>query len=202
MNTAEQKAALRRDMNARLLGVVGARWEQASLSICERVEGLDWWRDATGVMLYGSMPREVRLDSLGTLALSQGKRVVCPRVDFATRRMVAAAVERWEDGLVTGRMGIRQPGEGAREAGRGEISLVLVPGLAFDAGGGRLGRGGGFYDRFLAELPPETRFLGVGIEEQVVVAVPRSNWDVAVHAVATDAGLRLIEDARGRATHG
>jgi 5-formyltetrahydrofolate cyclo-ligase len=67
-----------------------------------------------------------------------------------------------------------------------KIDLIVTPGLAFDARGSRLGRGGGFYDRFLAEPQLVAARVGIALDEQIVDAVPTDSWDVSMHAVVTD----------------
>jgi 5-formyltetrahydrofolate cyclo-ligase len=68
------------------------------------------------------------------------------------------------------------------------VDLAVVPGVAFDADGGRLGRGGGFYDRLLAALSPATAVIGVCFERQVVERVPRESHDHRVQAVIAEGG--------------
>ncbi|MFZ4573042.1 MAG: 5-formyltetrahydrofolate cyclo-ligase [Phycisphaerales bacterium] len=201
MNSSAEKATLRREIAARLKGLSAHRWAEASRAVCATVAGLERWREAEGVMLYGSMPREICVDELARLAFGAGKRVYCPLIEKGSGVMGAAEVQSWgtgPGGLETGPMGIRQPAQGARRAGGSEFSLVVVPGLAFDEGCGRLGRGGGFYDRFLAGLPSGTRWVGVGAEEQLVACVPRCEWDQVLHAVVTDARFVANPSVQGR----
>lgn len=106
----------------------------------------------------------------------------------------------WEE-MVAGRHGIREPGANAGRVELGEIDLVLVPGVAFDGGCHRLGRGGGFYDRFLAQAGlGRAWMLGVGFGVQLVERVPRSSHDRQVDGVVTDRAIvmRRRQDA-GRA---
>jgi len=91
---------------------------------------------------------------------------------------------------------VPQPGEGLDAAAAcgpdlhpTEVDLVLVPGLAFDRTGRRLGRGGGHYDRFLPRLRPDCRRIGLCFEGQLVDAVPVEPWDQSVDAVATESGV-------------
>ncbi|MBE0604570.1 MAG: 5-formyltetrahydrofolate cyclo-ligase, partial [Deltaproteobacteria bacterium] len=90
------------------------------------------------------------------------------------------------DGWVEGPYGIpeppRLPGRPARVDG---FDLVLVPGVAFDRKGNRLGRGLGYYDRFLARLPGDVLRVGLAYSDQVVPEVPVDEWDVPLHALAT-----------------
>lgn len=78
-----------------------------------------------------------------------------------------------------------------------EAQLILVPGLAFDLGGGRLGRGRGVYDRVLAALPPACWRVGVCFREQVVPQVPRQSWDEPVDFVVTEEGIAEVRGERG-----
>ncbi len=71
-----------------------------------------------------------------------------------------------------------------------DLDAVLVPGLAFDLNGRRLGRGGGHYDRFLVRLRPDCLRVGVCFEGQIVDTVPADPWDQPVDAVVTEAGVR------------
>ena len=91
------------------------------------------------------------------------------------------------------RYGFEQPVAGAPRADHGDVGVVLVPGLAFDRGGGRLGRGGGYYDRFLPTLPRGAARVGVGPEQLVVNAVPTDPHDVPMTHLATERSvLRLL----------
>jgi 5-formyltetrahydrofolate cyclo-ligase len=72
-----------------------------------------------------------------------------------------------------------------------DLDLVLVPGLAFDEKGARLGRGGGFYDRLLASKSATTLAMGVAFAFQLESKLPLEPHDVAMDAVLTDAGVRF-----------
>ncbi|MBR4976550.1 MAG: 5-formyltetrahydrofolate cyclo-ligase [Thermoguttaceae bacterium] len=92
--------------------------------------------------------------------------------------------------LASGPFGIWEPRPNpARLVPPASFDLVLVPGLAFDLDGGRLGRGAGFYDRFLASLSPKTRLIGVALDEQIVEKTPRDRFDLPVDALATPSQL-------------
>lgn len=108
-----------------------------------------------------------------------------PRIEG--ERLVFHSIETLEH-LRTGTFGIREPDANtARQVFPGEDDTILVPGLAFDRAGGRLGRGGGFYDRFLAQWP-HARRVGVGFSIQLIDAVPREAHDAQVDAIVTEDG--------------
>jgi 5-formyltetrahydrofolate cyclo-ligase len=109
----------------------------------------------------------------------------------------------WASGsadLVAGPLGLREPAgpylgpDAVRDAG-----LVLVPALAVDLAGHRLGRGGGYYDRVLATVPRTAVLVAVVFDDEVLDAVPGEAHDVPVDGVLTPSGLRMFDSARGRA---
>ena len=93
------------------------------------------------------------------------------------------------------RYGFEQPVAGAPLTEPGDVGVVLVPGLAFDRGGGRLGRGGGYYDRFLPNLPPDAARVGVVPDHLVVQAVPTDPHDVPMTHLATESGVHRLPSA-------
>ena len=140
------------------------------------------WR----VVLYAALPDELPLDEAARSAAAAGKRMLWPRME-AGDRLGFAAADRVES-LVVGRYGVREPDPSVPTEALGSDVLVLVPGVAFDSSGGRLGRGGGHFDRALAEARGAVVF-GVGYELQRVERVPRESHDRLVDAVLTEAGL-------------
>lgn len=96
-----------------------------------------------------------------------------------------AAVERH-------RWGYLQPVAGAPEVELHDIGLVLVPGLLFDVGGGRLGHGAGYYDRLLPQLKRSVAFVGIAAASHIVARVPVDDHDVFMTHLATQDGVRPV----------
>ncbi len=123
-----------------------------------------------------------------------------PGMRFGFPRVMGDGLRFFEAGglgeLVPGGLGVREPGMEAREVVPGDADVVLVPGVAFDRAGGRLGRGGGFYDRLLAELPPGVLRLGVAFGRQVVAGVPMDGHDFCVDRVVTECGALACNSER------
>ena len=130
--------------------------------------------------------------SVVSLAQLDGKRLLFPRT-LAGSRLSLASVDRIED-LRPGRYGVREPAADAPVHALGPDVLVLVPGVAFDGHGGRLGRGGGVWDRALAERRGAAVF-GVGFELQIIERVPREEHDQPMDALLTEAALRRFARA-------
>ncbi len=107
-------------------------------------------------------------------------------------RLVFAVVTRWGD-LRPGRYGVLEPPEGEPVADPGAGDVVLVPGVAFDRAGHRLGRGGGYYDRtFPPGRPGAPVLFGLAFDFQVVDAAPHDSRDCRMDAIVTECGLRRI----------
>ncbi len=202
-------ADAKRELRARLRAVVGAMdagsRRAASGLIRAHLAASDAWRRAGVVMIYAADASEPDLDGLIGVGAGEGKTVCVARVDWARRAMSPASVRSPED-LVAGRHGIREPGTGCPEVPPDLVELVVVPGVGFDASGGRLGRGGGFYDRFLAErsvggVGAGVVLIGACFAAQVVERVPRQAHDRPVDGLVTEAGLSMVvRDTEGPAT--
>lgn len=183
---SEQKAVLRRAVRRRLVGLPADEREQRSGRIVRRIVELPAWRAARRVLLFAPLPTEPDLDALWRDGVLAGKQVAYPRVEGTAVRLYFVA---GLDELEPTRWGLREPpARPARAADLGDIDLVLVPGLAFDAAGGRLGRGGGYYDRLLAHREPaRTRLVGVCFAfQRAVEALPWAAHDVGMDSVCTD----------------
>ena len=106
-------------------------------------------------------------------SLAAGKIAILPQFDAATQNYVARRVQNLRDEIVAGQFRVREPKPDCEKIPLNKIDLVLVPGVAFDLRGNRLGRGRGFYDRLLAEIRGVK--CGVAFDEQVVDEVPAGN---------------------------
>src|SRR5262249_21936651 len=141
------------------------------------------------VMLYLSLPDEIDLGAAAEVCFKAGKNVCVPRVDWARGEMEPVEVPSFDDAfLAVDERGLRVPRDGVPVATE-VVDLVVVPVLAFDPGGTRLGRGGGFYDRFLPRLRASATRVGIGFDFQVVNAVPVNERDLGMHIVVTDRRL-------------
>jgi len=137
-------------------------------------------------MLYMPMRSEVDVISVALEAFRLGKSVCVPRVDGSRKTMNAVEITSFDDeSMNSDSLGVRAPKVG-QEIPHEEIDLVIVPGVAFDMHGFRLGRGGGYYDRYLARFSRNTATIGVCFDIQFVEEIPTEPTDIAVHAVVSD----------------
>jgi 5-formyltetrahydrofolate cyclo-ligase len=145
------------------------------------------WKSAKRVLGYLALKDELDLSSLLKAALAEGKTVSLPRFVPETGTYQAATLPE-KEGFATlsfGRFGILEPGPSAPMLPLNQLDFVLVPGVAFDASGKRLGRGKGFYDRLLAETNNTCIKCGVALEEQIVAAIPAEAHDIAMNFILT-----------------
>lgn len=155
--------------------------------LAERVTGLEAFGAAHAVMLYWPMsPREVDITPIARAAFALGKRVCIPRIDWHNRQMDPVALPEWDEAhLERTAKGVPGPNPALPGVNIEEIGLVIVPGIAFDAHCGRLGRGGGFYDRFLVRVGLAAARVGVAFDTQIIAGVPMDRHDTYMDAVVT-----------------
>ncbi len=179
------KRRVRKEMKATLAGMSAEAAARKSRDACSLLLGCEEFLRARTVMLYLSMPRELDVAPALHAAWAQGKRVLVPRVDLRVPEMIAVEIRSLETDVAPGTLGILEPL--ARDpVAPGDIDLVIVPGLAFDNRGRRLGRGAGFYDRFLSDPHLRATACGIAFAEQVIAAVPVDDHDVPLHMLVTD----------------
>lgn len=186
------KMQLREVARARLRAQPASKRTLASGVACERLMDTALFRGARSVMLYMPMREELDVSPVMNAAFNTGKRVCLPRMDWPAREMMPVLVPTRSFVREIRRHGIAEPGEEHAVLPISELDLVLVPGLAFDAAGHRLGRGAGFYDRFLERFRAETTggvALGVGFDFQVFTSVPTEAHDHPLDGVVTDGRL-------------
>lgn len=162
---------------------------EASQRIAERLLALPQFIGAPSVLLTLPFRSEWDATLVARAALAQGKRVIVPRVDAPARVLALHVVTSLAEGIAPGYRGIPEPRDDLPRAAAADVALALVPGVAFDACGRRLGYGGGYYDRLLPLLAPGVPRLAGAFDEQVVEEVPAAAHDLAVDVIATPTRL-------------
>ncbi|HJR18599.1 MAG TPA: 5-formyltetrahydrofolate cyclo-ligase [Actinomycetota bacterium] len=185
-----RKASLRRLVLTRRSKIPAAERDAAANEVAARVSALDEVSRAKNVLGFASFGTELPTDAVMAAILTAGKRLLLPYVDGEHLR--AAEVRSVED-LAPGYRGIREP-VARVPVDLAEAGVVLVPGVAFDERGNRLGYGGGFYDGLLSEITTRIPRIGVCFDLQVVDDVPAADHDQPVDLVVTERRLiRCLE---------
>ena len=191
---------MRREAIARVaaLDPDARRDQEAALGLI--LGSLPGFAGAGSVLLYASaFADEVATVPWIDRALALRKRVLLPRVDPPGRRLRLFEVADPARDLVLGHRGIPEPASTCREVEPAEVDWALVPGLAFDDRGYRLGRGAGYYDRLLPTLRPEVPTWALILDAQWVVEVPVEPHDRAISGVADHRRVVTGSHLSGRA---
>ena len=180
---SQAKAELRTKMRSILRKIPPTQRQDES----SRARGLlaqqSAWRKARSILFFA--PRADELDLLAALddALAAGKTVALPRYAPETGTYVACQIGHFTLDCAPGKFGIFEPAATCAILPLNRLDLALVPGLAFDLSGHRLGRGNGYYDRILAEVAG-TR-CGVAFDEQLIEHIPAEPHDIELNCILT-----------------
>ena len=182
-----EKAQARQEIQRRLEGLSPEQRRDASARILSHLAELPEYADAQTVLLFVSMPDEVDTLPIIADALAAGKTVAVPKVDLLRKRMDAARLLDLDD-LIVGAYGISEP-QGAVVVDPVEIDFILVPARGFDRAGNRLGRGGGYYDRYMAHPDFHATRCGIAFAAQLLDDLPHTPRDLPVHLLVTEEGV-------------
>ncbi len=191
MTVHQAKRSMRREVVGRIMAAPAESRKLQETRLLARFGDLPGFGQARTVLLYASaFPEEIDTRPFLAFAIESGKRMILPRVNAMLRRLDLVEVSNIaEGGLVAGRFGIPEPSPDAALVDPHEIDWVLVPGIAFDELGGRLGRGGGYYDRLLPTLRDDSPRWALIYDEQWVDRVPVEARDVRIDGIVSASRL-------------
>ncbi|MFK7759166.1 MAG: 5-formyltetrahydrofolate cyclo-ligase [Phycisphaerales bacterium] len=168
-----------------------------SSELCHQITSSDLFKQARTILVYASLPEEVSLDTLIVEGVNQSKTVCVPRMSWGSKTMEMVQIRNLDEDLEKIRYGLRAPPEHLPPLPNAKITLALIPGLGFDRDGHRLGRGAGFYDRWIQsrrDLAQDTlgkskdcpiTVMGVCFDQQIVDLVPTDEHDQQMDQVVT-----------------
>ncbi|MCX7804629.1 MAG: 5-formyltetrahydrofolate cyclo-ligase [Planctomycetota bacterium] len=185
------KAEVRRRVEAAIAALPATERAARGARAQERMAALPEFAAARIVLLYHSMRGEIETSVLITRALRDGKRVALPRTDRASGTMRAVEIRNPAADLFRGSCGAMEPHDGLPEVAPGEIDLAVVPGRAFDIHGRRLGRGAGYYDRYMSSPGFRAIRVALAFDCQVLDSIPALPHDLPVDIIVTES--RVIE---------
>ena len=191
--STDDKSELRRYCKAERSGIAGNARAEAEEKIRRGIRETAGYRQASLLLFYAPIGSEADIFPLAEEALREGRAIALPRCEDKPGVMTFRQIER-PDELTIGRYGVREPKADARVIGArellGERVFALIPGLAFDTSGARLGYGKGYYDRFLAEFGGFS--LGVTFEKLIFDRLPKGEYDRSVDGLASELGVRMV----------
>ena len=189
--SSPQRRELRRQLRKARLDFASGPRREAERAICQHLLELPEVHAARRITAYAAAKGEVDLSSALSALTERGNHLSLPRVRGDEMEFVD-----WRAGQARtpGPFGIREP-SGEEVHPFSEHDVALVPLVAFDRHGNRLGQGGGFYDRAIAAAQPRPFLIGIAYQLQEVPVVPTAPWDMPLDAVVTELGPRRFAGA-------
>lgn len=181
----KSKSELRKYIRQLKTLLTPAEKQRQANSVFHDIECLKQFKDAKVVLLYHSLPDELPTHSIID-QWSNTKTILLPRVDGEYLRLYRYSPTL----MVHGSYNISEPSMSCQEYSIGDVDLAIIPAMAFDRKGHRLGRGKGFYDRLLATS--SVMKIGVAFNSQIVRNVPADAFDIGMNMVITDKSLLIV----------
>ncbi|MCF8010352.1 MAG: 5-formyltetrahydrofolate cyclo-ligase [Clostridiales bacterium] len=181
----------KKKLRKEVLGERGALGEQSladkSSDITSNILKMKEYQRAETIMVYVDFRNEVQTGEFIQAAMSAGKKIAVPLTDIENKRLIPSELKNYPGDLVPGAYGIPEPASDClRPIEPADFDMILIPGVAFDEEGNRLGYGGGFYDRFLLNTRKDCIWLAPAYELQLKPCVYPDKHDCPVHFIVTE----------------
>lgn len=197
MELINQKKELRQRILAERAKLSPEEHRRRSAEFCRSLFAFDPLQECRVIMAFFPFRDELDIVPFLEAARERGQEIWLPLTVQKERRIVPYIYTGAAD-LKQGAYGICEPDPArAQEGNTRDLDAVLVPGVAFDRGGGRMGYGAGYYDRFLSSLSRRPLLIGCAFELQVVSRVPMEPHDIPLDCIATEAGVAVCGE-KGR----
>ncbi len=187
MDVKEKKKNIRQELLKKLRSQDKEQRRLKSEKIKGRLYAHEKFKIADTVMFYISEDFEVNTEQMIRDSLKSGKKIAVPITVVSQNKLIASLLVDFDKELSKGPYGILQPkSDFVRPVPLKKIDLIIVPGVAFDLRGYRLGRGTGYYDRFLSKIPESALTIGLAFDFQLVDNIPTSSRDIAVKEIISN----------------
>lgn len=161
----------------------------------QNILSLKSFTEAKSIFTFVSFRSEVDTQQIIRWAIGNGKEVSIPKVDLNTHEIVPYLITDIDKDTDKGHFNILEPDtEKTKRIDISQIEIFLVPGLAFDATGHRVGYGGQYFDKFLKHIPKDSKQIKIGLayDFQIIEKVPNEEWDIPVDVIVTDKKIILV----------
>lgn len=179
------KKELRKNIKLKLSELTAEKVKLKSSSIARKMMTMPEFKHAGVIMVFLSLPHEVDTASIILHAWQQGTMVAVPKISWEQRHMIPVQINSLETGFSTDGYGLKNPVTGV-PVPLEDIDIVVTPGLCFDKKGNRLGRGGGYFDRFFANESLRALKCGVCFSSQLIEEVPTDDTDISIDCLVTE----------------
>lgn len=147
-----------------------------------------WYKNANIIFIYVGMKEEIDTIPIINKILSEKKTVVVPKIDINNKMMKSVEIKSLKNLIIAEPYGILEPLSFENEVNKSKIDLAIIPGLIFDRFGGRLGYGGGYYDKFIRNLNDINKvvLLSLAYDFQIINHVPMAEHDLKIDTIITN----------------
>ena len=143
------------------------------------------YKNSKNIFIYLGFGSEINTIKYVEDFLQEGKKVIVPYTDMKNKVMYGIEINTL-DGLKKNKFGILEPTDSSEVFNKEDIDLIIMPGVAFDRSGNRVGYGGGYYDKFLSEINSDIPTIALAYDIQILEEVPSEKHDIKVHMVITE----------------
>ena len=181
------KEEIRRKIIKKRLSLSSEYIKNISEQVCINLAGTAEYIDSQNIMFYVATRSEVQTEEMIKISVNVGKNIFVPIILTECINLAPSAIYYFDSELEKGKKGILEPKkEYYRLFPPEDIDLVIVPGVAFDLSGNRIGRGFGYYDNFLRKVCSSAKIIALAFEMQIVEKIPNDKNDIPVHKIITE----------------
>ena len=189
MEVFNEKKILRKEILTKRKNIDIVEKEKMDRKISNKFYESKYYREAKNIFIYISYDSEINTKEIINKALKDNKKIYVPRTEFKTRLMDAVEITSL-DNLIESEYGILEPSAEEAHINPNELDLIIVPGVAFDRNGGRMGYGAGFYDRYFKKINKDNikkiKKLALAYDFQILEKIPMNEQDVPVSYIITE----------------
>lgn len=181
------KEEIRRNISNQRLSLTLEEIENKSYQIFLNLLKSEEYINFPNIMFYVATRSEVQTEEMIKTSIKRGKNIFVPVILTECINLVPSKLTDFDRELEKGKKGIFEPKQEYRRLFPPEdLDLIILPGIAFDIRGNRIGRGGGYYDNFLRKIYPSVKIIALAFEIQIVKKIPTDTNDIAVHKIITE----------------
>ena len=186
MEIFNEKKILRKEILTKRKNIDIVEKEKMDRKISDKFYESKYYREAKKIFIYISYDSEINTKEIINTALKDNKKIYVPRTEFKTKLMDAVEITSL-DNLIESEYGILEPSLEERHINPNNLDLIVVPGVAFDRYGGRMGYGAGFYDRYFKRISKDRiKKLSLAYDFQILEKIPMNEQDVPVNYIITE----------------
>lgn len=162
--------------------------KQFDKRIKDILKASNFYKEAKNIFIYVGFGSEINTADYINEFLKEGKKIFVPRIDIGKKVMDAVSINSLQE-LKANKFGILEPDKDNEVIDKNELDLIIVPGVAFDCNGGRVGYGGGYYDKYMKDIDGDICRVAICYNFQLLEYLPIEDHDIKVHKIITEDGI-------------